>query len=121
MDYSIKISDNGQYMRIVAEADVTIKIAFQWTSELVELTKKNGIKKYLFDSRTAKNISGTSDNYHFSYKGTSKLNLDHGVREALLVASDDRSHDFIETTKVNAGYDVKLFTDEYEAIRWLEK
>lgn len=121
MDYLIETSEDGKYLRIAIKANVTTEIAYKWTDELVELTRNTGIKKYLFDSRKAKNISNVSDNYRFSYDMVSKLKLDKSIREAILVSPGDHSHDFIETTKINAGYDAKIFTDESEAIKWLEE
>jgi hypothetical protein len=39
----------------------------------------------------------------------------------MLTSPNDKSHDFIETVLRNAGYDVKLFVNESEAITWLEE
>jgi hypothetical protein len=119
-EYSIELSDNGKYIRVLVKADVTLDIACRWTQDLVALTNKTGVKNYLFDSRNAKNICSASDNFKFSYEDSSKLKLDKSTRQALLVDPDDHSHDFVETTKVNAGYMVKIFNDETEALKWLE-
>jgi hypothetical protein len=120
LDYSINISDSGKFLRVVAEADITVEIARKWTSELVELSKHIGVINYLFDARMRKNISNITDNYNFSYKDINQLNFDRSCRAAMLVDPEDHSHDFIETTMINAGYNSKIFFDESEAVKWLE-
>jgi hypothetical protein len=120
LDYSIKISDSGKFLRVVAETDITVEISRNWISELVELSKHIGVINYLFDARTRKNISNITDNYNFSYKDINQLNFDRGCRAAMLVDPEDHSHDFIETTMINAGYNSKIFFDESEAVKWLE-
>jgi hypothetical protein len=60
-------------------------------------------------------------NYEFANKEMVDFGFSRRSRSALLVRPDDRSHDFIETAFLNAGYAVKLFTDEVSAISWLEK
>jgi hypothetical protein len=120
MSYSIEISENENYILILAKSDITVEMARQWTSELVELSNKSGITNYLFDARKRKNISNVTENYNFSYKDVGLLNYDKTHRSAMLVDPDDHSHDFVETTMINAGYNAKIFHDESEAIKWLE-
>ena len=121
MDYSIEISANGKYLLVVIEVDITTKNARSWMLELIELSRDTGIKQYLYDVRKVKNVSNIADNYYYSNKDVSELNLDRSSRQAILVSPEDHSHDFIETTMLNAGYEVKIFVDESEAIEWLEK
>jgi hypothetical protein len=120
MDYSIEVSENGNYLRVVTEVDVTVEMAREWVSRVVELGLEKGISKYLFDVRKGKNISDIAENYNFSYNDIPHLNVDRASRHVILVDPKDHSHDFIETTMMNAGFNVKIFFEESEAAKWFE-
>jgi hypothetical protein len=120
LNYSIEISSNGKYYRITGIVDVTVEIGREWMLDLVALSKESGIKAYLFDLRNVKNVSNLVDNYGFSYKDISKLKVDRIAPHAILVDPDDDSHNFIETTMLNAGYNARIFFDESDAIKWVE-
>jgi len=48
------------------------------------------------------------------------LDLQKNARSAILTSRDDRSHDMVETFMRNAGYNVRIFTDESAAVAWLD-
>ena len=77
------------------------------------------INRYLFDSRGAPNVEKVLPNYEFAYKGLESFGFPRNSRSALLVDPHDKTHDFMETLFLNAGYEVKLFHDEAAAIAWL--
>ncbi len=87
----------------------------------VALGSVHGISSYLFDLRRAPNIQSVLPNYEFAYKELKGFGFPRGSRSALLTAPRDRSHDFLETVFKNAGYNVRLFTNEASAIEWLEQ
>lgn len=78
-------------------------------------------KGFLFDFRKAPNLESASQVYAFAYHDAQTLKVDRVARAAILVAPDDKSHDFSETVLRNAGYPASIFTDEDAAIRWLEE
>ena len=114
-------SVGGKYFRINAKVDVTTEIARSWLSELANYSRESGVHNYFFDVRNVKNISNVTDNYNFAHHDVSSLNIEKTGRHAILVSPDDHSHDFIETSMLNAGYNVKIFHDEDQAINWLEE
>lgn len=86
-----------------------------------QLANERNIKNFMFDVRSAPNVQSVIDDYTFAYEEMAALGFPSGSRSALLISSDDKSHDFIETAFRNAGYLVRIFTDESLAISWLEK
>jgi hypothetical protein len=79
------------------------------------------IKRFLFDVRMARNACSILENYHYAYNDPDNLHLLKDIRSAILVSKGDQSHDFVETTLRNAGINVKIFTDESAAVKFLEE
>jgi len=121
MSYKIDISKNKKYFRIKVDGEVSVKLAAEWSIELMKLSQSHGIQRYLFDTRTARNISSMVQNYDFAYRDSDELQLDRSARSAILAAEEDTSHHFVVTTMRNAGFNVQLFTNEASAIAWLEE
>ena len=121
MNYTIELSENRKFFRIRPKVPITTKIVRQWAVELTEMSHAHGILHFLFDVRDVKNVSTILENYMFSYNEAEELKLQKNVRSAILVNQEDESHDFVETTMKNVGYNVRLFTDEASALKWMEQ
>lgn len=121
MDYTIELSDDQKFFRVKVRGRVTTDLARQWYADLEDRNRSLGVKRFLFDVRSASNVSSVIENYLFAYEDTVELDMSRDVRSAILVSEGDRSHDFVETTFRNAGYNVKIFTDESSAVKWLEE
>lgn len=121
MKYTISPSDNNKFLIMKAMGDFTIEIARQWSIELSETGRKMNIKRFLFDVRMARNACSILENYNHAYKDPDNLHLLTDIRSAILVSEGDQSHNFIETTFLNAGFNIKIFTDESVAVKWLEE
>lgn len=121
VDYIIELSENQKFFRVRVKGQVTTDLARQWSVDLAERNRSLGIKGLLFDVRSANNVSSIIENYLFTYEGSVSLDMSRNIRSAILVSEEDRSHDFIEITFRNAGYNVRIFTDESVAVKWLEE
>lgn len=121
MSYTIEISESGKFFRIRVEGEVSVELANEWSMELMELSSVRGIQRYLFDTRTARNVSSMVQNYNFAYHDSHELQLSRSARSVILACQEDDSHNFVVTTMRNAGFNVKLFTDESSAVAWLEE
>jgi len=88
---------------------------------MVVAARERGIKRFLTDVREARNVSSVGDNYTFAYEDLAQIDFPRNARVAILSSADDTSHDFVETVSSNAGYPVRLFVDEADAIAWLEQ
>jgi len=121
MSYKISVSENGKYIRITITGTITVGLAREFSVDSIAASEAHGIERFLYDARTARNLSSILDNYRFAYEESSDLKLSHAARSAILAAADDESHKFVVTTFRNAGFNVRGFTDEAEAIAWLEE
>ncbi|WP_316368053.1 hypothetical protein [Candidatus Thiodiazotropha sp. CDECU1] len=85
----------------------------------MKLGERNNIKYYLFDLRGAPNIESVIYNYEFAYREMADISFPKDTKSVILTDPGDRSHDFMETVFLNAGYNVRLFTDLDTAHSWL--
>jgi hypothetical protein len=121
LEYKLSVSNNATYIIINLLKPMTVELGQRCGSEATALGKSTGINRYLFDLRGAPNIENVLPNYHFAYQGLESFGFPRTSQTALLTDADDKSHDFMETLFLNAGYKVLLFRDEAAAVAWLER
>lgn len=122
MNYTIKVSDTGDYILITVNGDVDSKTAMEYTTASHKLGNELGIMKFLVDLRNSRNVQMIGENYHFVNQDLSKSpEVDRRAKVACLVSPEDHSHDFIETVLRNSGYNLTLFRDMEEALNHLRK
>lgn len=120
MNYTITVSETGDYILIVLLGNVDGEIAMQYTIESHKLGNELGITKFLVDARKAINVQMVGDNYNFAAKEISeKPSFDRRAKVACLVSPEDHSHDFIETVLRNNGHNFTLFRNMDKAISHL--
>lgn len=117
----IKISDNGKYIIVQVKENMTRTLAERLGLEAVQLGNTKNITRFLYDLRDSRNTETINANYIFAKQDMKRIEPNPENMIAMLTSPDDKSHDFIETVLRNAGYSVKLFIDEAEAIAWLEE
>ena len=117
----IKISENSKYIIVRVSENMTRSLAEHLGIEASNLGKKKNITKYLYDLRNSRNIESINTNYIFAYQEMKKIDLNPVNMVAMLTSAGDNSHNFVETVLRNAGFNVQIFTDESEAINWLEE
>jgi len=120
MEYEITISKTRSYIAIIFYSPMTTDVAFCSGPELVRLAIESNINRFLFDLRQAPNVQSTADNYFFANRDIEDFSFPRASMSAFLVREDDTSHEFITLAFLNAGYIVKLFTEEAAAVAWLE-
>ena len=122
MNYTIKLSKNKKFLEVKVKGQINKDIARQWSADVAKKSRELDIRSFLFDVRSAQNVATVMEQYTFAYQDSEELNLPKkDVRSAILISETDRSHNFVETTFKNAGYDVRLFTDKLSAVKWLEE
>jgi len=121
MKYELSISESGGYISIKVNQPMTTDLGRRCGVDAARLANERNITNFMFDVRKAPNLQSVTEDYIYAYKEMAHFGFSKAMRSALLVSPDDRSHDFIETAFRNAGYIVKIFTDESSAISWLEK
>lgn len=105
----------------VRKAIATRKFAVACMEKAAEKAREQGVNKIMLDVRDAPNKLSVLDNYQIPYYVLKQVGYTHDIRTALIVHPDDKTHDFMETVAVNAGFDFKLFTDEEIAVHWLKR
>lgn len=119
MDFAIDVSEDGRYVVVRVQGDITRERAQEFARQALERAKARGIGRFLYDLRGARNVEDPADNYFFAYQDLGRIGRRRDDRSALLVAPEDRSHDFVETIIKNAGYNTRLFREEAAALWWL--
>ena len=121
MPYSIAIAapDDGQYIAITVEGNVTRRNALEWVLEAHALGCKAGIHRYLVDVTQARNVDRVIENYDFAYVDQQGEGIDRSARTACLAAPEDDSHDFVAIAIASAGGDFRLFKDRRLAVDFL--
>ena len=120
MDYEISIPEGAAFVLIKVMQPMTSELGRQCGVEAARLAKEKNKNSFIFDLRQSQNKQPTVDNYEFAHRDISDFGFSRTSPAALLVALDDKTHNFIETAFLNAGYNVKIFTDESAAISWIE-
>ncbi|HCY75367.1 MAG TPA: hypothetical protein DHV28_05560 [Ignavibacteriales bacterium] len=121
MSYEIKVSDSGKYILLRVNENMTRALAERLGTEALYLGSKKNINCYLYDLRNSVNVESINANYIFANQDMKKLETNPNNKIAMLTSPSDKSHDFVETVLRNAGFNVKLFIDEAEALTWLEE
>lgn len=120
MRYSIRPSENRDYIVLAVVGDFKGRDMMKYIIESHALGKDLRINRYLVDVTRARNIDSILGNYDFAYSDIKKQKgIDLGARIAAVVSPGDQSHDFIETVLFNAGLSIKLFTDPEMARKYL--
>jgi hypothetical protein len=121
MSNEIKLSESGSFIIVRVNEDMTRKLAEALGLEAMHLGMKNNLNTFLYDMRNSRNKETINANYIFAKQDLKRLEPNPTNKIAMLTSPDDKSHDFIETVLRNAGYNVRLFIVEEEAIAWLEE
>lgn len=121
-EYSIKPSEDHQYIILQVHGEFTAKTFMKCIVEAHTLGKEMGIRSYLVDVTDARNVDSALETQKFAYSDMkTTAGVDPLARVAGLVSPGDHSHDFVETASSNAGMFLKLFNDRAEAIDYLLK
>lgn len=121
MSYTVGISENKKYVTAKVVDEINRKVAMAYAIEANKLMREYGIKKILLDATEAVNTDSTVEQYEFSYKEMKTPEIDLTAIVAMVVSEGDHSHDFIETTSLNAGINARIFNTFEEALAFLEE
>jgi hypothetical protein len=121
MNYKTFLSENGKYAVCEVTGVITEENALEFTEASNQLIHAANVRRLLTDVRNASNKLDVLENYSYAYDSMGDLNLRKDIRTAILVDKNDRSHDFMETVALNAGYNVRIFRDKEAAISWLNE
>ncbi len=121
MTYSITASNDKKYILVKAVGTISRQLAMQYNLEAHALGKELGIDRFLLDFTECRNTDTVLRNYKYVYDDMKSPGINQAARTAMLVSSNDHSHDFIEALFRDAGVDVILFHDLELALRYLQQ
>jgi hypothetical protein len=119
-DFHVELGPGGGHVRVVILKPFTVELGRDCGRAAAEVGVQHGVYRYLFDTRQARNVDSVTANYRFAHMDLSAFRFSKSVPVAVLTRPGDRSYDFMETALTNAGYRVRLFSREDEAVQWLE-
>lgn len=121
MKYDISLAPSGKYVICRVYEPVTTETALEFGKAAAAASKLHNVCCQLYDVRWVRNVNSVHLNYDFAYHDMQQFELESSNRAAILADPMDHSHDFVEIVSRNAGYNVRIFTDERQAIEWLEE
>jgi hypothetical protein len=115
---SIKKGENFVHARV--SGPVSLELVAELMKKSAEKAKKWGFNKYLVDFRQAEKQLSVFEHYDFAYKKAKEYGFKPGSKHALIVRHEDINRlRFVEMVYHNAGYILKIFTEEDGAIDWI--
>ena len=117
--FAIEYIKDGNYLRIKVNVSVTRDLADQFVAQAEADGARLGCNGYLIDVRGVTNESSVHDNFQFSVDDLDDMVDELGIRRAVLVDESDETHDLAILAMCEAGLNMRKFTDEQQAMRWL--
>ena len=119
--HQIEIRKEPGYLHVILRGQRTPETVKAMAEAIYNSCKEHGCFKVLADSRELKGQLGVVDLYYIP----SEIPNDPMARRIRLASLDLEENReawaFFETVFRNAGYQLKIFTDPDDAIRWLTK
>lgn len=119
MSYQLTVSEDNQYLVCRITGAIDAAVASDFCMALDALGLETNIRCYLTDVRDAHNTLGYGENFHFVNQDMAAMGIRRGTRVATLIRRDDKTHQFLETLTHNAGYNMRIFHEEADAVAWL--
>ncbi len=119
MSYQLNVSEDKQYLVCRITGAIDAVVARNFCIALDTLGHETNIRCYLTDVREAYNTLGYGENFHFVNQDMAAMGIRRGTRVATITRRDDKTHKFLETLNHNAGYNMRVFHEEADAVAWL--
>lgn len=121
MDIETYMSESKKYIVCRALVPITEELTVRMTVEIAQLAEQTGIKNRLIDVRGVPNLMPVAVNYDLAYQNMEAMQIERSTKVASLQTAGDTSHEFVCNAIRNSGFNLRIFTDEAEAIAWLEE
>lgn len=119
--HGLSLSEDGTYIIQRMEVPVTNEVALQRASEAAEFANHHRVFRLLSDVRGMPYTGTPFTHYEFAYMMKSVVPTAAALKVAVVASADDASHDFLQIAARTAHYDLKVFKDYEEAVRWLKE
>ena len=119
MNLELKYDGDQDIIRGRVHGTLDAAVAKAVAGEVAQLVQNHGCHRFLIDLRGTQVTSSTIEIYSIP-RVVKEVGVPGGLKRALVVTEITPDFDFLETTSVNVGNQVKLFTDPEAAIAWLK-
>jgi len=113
------IPDEG-IIRLQLHGEIDAQMLSMATSKLVEEISRWNCNRLLMDHREAKLDISVSEIFDRPMIA-SKLGVPLSSRIAIIYSTRESDYRFVETAGRNRGFNIKVFTDIDEGIKWLKR
>ena len=121
MDFEVYLSESKNFILCRALVPITEEITQQMTVDVASITAETGVLNRLIDVRGIPNIMPVAESYDLAYKNMEAMNIDRATKVASLQSPGDTTHEFVCNAIRNSGFNLRIFTDEADALAWLEE
>jgi len=119
MSIQLQYEHRDGYLYVRLEGPLSVENVRQAFTQIAEQCKQHGYRRALTDTRALEGNLSTFDVYELG-AAIGSMGLTAMERVAVLdYKRPDNQHDFAELVVRNRGVDLRVVTDEDEAIRWL--
>ena len=123
MDHRISIKKRENFVHSYIIGPISQELLANFMTKIAMKGRKWGLNRYIADIRQAEKQMDVIEDYNFAYSQAEEYGLKPGgSKHALIVRHEDfDKFAFIETVFQNAGYTLRIFTDEDAAFDWIRK
>ena len=121
MAIEISLPESRKYQIVRVTEPITTEVSHELARQTEAYAERTGVHARLFDVRATTNVSTVTSIYDLAYKDLEELGIERATRAAILVSTEDHSHDFVEVALRNSGFNARKFTEEAAAVAWLEE
>lgn len=120
MSYSVNIREESDYLYIEVAGARTPEMIMAVARDCVAASKKHKRSKILVDIQGAAGRLSTIETYGIVNRPLPALARGLGLKVAILDLEENAGRvQFFETVAVNAGMDLRMFSNPNSALRWL--
>jgi len=120
MPYTVEYDQESECILVQVQGYFELSLLQQMVPEIAMCLKKNGCSRVLNDLRSAMLTDYVTDIYKIP-ESVQKAGVTREIKRALLVTEITPEFRFLETSFINRGGIVRLFTDIDKARKWLSE
>ena len=118
MGYTIEYLEEDDIVQVTVGGPFSFDSTLDMTSDVIKELSNNDSHRLLQDHRQASLEMSTLEIFKLP-RVAKAFGLSSNTKVALVYNQDHKDYKFIETTTVNLGHVLKIFTNIREAKRWL--
>jgi hypothetical protein len=121
MDYEIKeVQAEGYCVVTVSGPLKRPDDSFLLQDITAEIASRKGVSRFLLDLRKAQVVGGTIDTYEVGVRLPRVFEPGTKAKGAVVYSELTSEHRFLEDVLVNRGLNIRVFSDEANALAWLK-